>query len=253
MADLSEIVEFLDGWLGVHELEDYPGAYNGLEIECRSPVEKVAAAVDACRATAEMAAGAGAQLLVVHHGLFWGEPLPLTGRNYRRVKAFLEADLALYAAHLPLDAHGEVGNNVLLADALDLEVEGRFGEHEGTDGLGVWCSADLPRADFVRRVSRACGGREPTVIPGGPAHVRRVGVVTGGASSLLDQAHEAGLDTFVTGEGPHHTFHDAQELGLNVVYAGHYATETFGVRAVAGRLSTEFGVEEEFLDHPTGL
>lgn len=253
MADLSEIVEFLDGWLGVHEMEDYPGAYNGLEIECRSPVEKVAAAVDACRATAGMAAGAGAQLLVVHHGLFWGDPLPLTGRNYRRVKAFMEADLALYAAHLPLDAHPEVGNNVLLAGALDLEVEGRFGVLDDNEGLGVWCSADLPRAEFLARVATACGGEEPTLIPGGPAHVRRVGVVTGGASSLLEQAHEAGLDTFVTGEGPHHTFHEAHELGLNVVYAGHYATETFGVRAVARRLSEEFEVDAEFLDHPTGL
>ena len=253
MADLTEITEFLDEWLAVHEMDDYPGAHNGLEIESRQPVEKVAAAVDACRATAEMAASAGAQLLVVHHGLFWGEPLPLTGPNYRRVKAFLEADLALYAAHLPLDAHDEVGNNVLLADALELEVEGRFGEFDGNEGLGVWCSADLAREDFLGRVATACGGGEPTLIPGGPPHVRRVGICTGAASELLPQAGSADLDTFVTGEGPHHTFHQAQELGLNVVYAGHYATETFGVKAVARRLAEEFGVEAEFLDHPTGL
>ena len=253
MADLTEITEFLDAWLKIDAVEDYPGAYNGLEIESRQPVEKVAASVDACRATAEMAAAADAQLLVVHHGLFWNDPLPLTGRNYRRVKAFLDADLALYAAHLPLDAHADVGNNVLLAEALELEIEGRFGEHEGVDGLGVWCSADLPRDDFLGRVATACGGEEPTLIPGGPSHVRRVGICTGAASTLLDEAHEAGLDTFVTGEGPHHTFHQAQELGVNVVYAGHYATETFGVKAVARRLTEEFGVEAEFLDHPTGL
>lgn len=253
MAELSEIVEYLDERLGVGEMEDYPGAYNGLEIESRSPVEKVAAAVDACRATAEMAASAGAQLLLVHHGLFWGEPLPLTGRNYRRVAAFLEADLALYAAHLPLDAHPELGNNVLLAQAIDLEAEGRFGAHEGVEGLGVWCAADLPRDDLLARVERACGGEAPTLVPGGPAHVRRVGIVTGGASSLLAQAAEEGLDTFVTGEGPHHTFHEAQELGVNLVYAGHYATETFGVRAAAREVAERFELEWEFLEHPTGL
>lgn len=252
MADLTEIAEFLDGWLGVRETDDYPGAYNGLEIESRSPVERVAAAVDACAATAEMAVEADAQLLLVHHGLFWGEPLPLTGPNYRRVRVFLENDLALYAAHLPLDAHPEAGNNVLLAEALRLEPEGRFGDHDLVEGIGVWCPADLPRDALVRRVTEACG-REPTVVPGGPSHVRRVGIVTGGASELIPQAAEAGLDTFVTGEGPHHTFHMARELGLNVVYAGHYATETFGVKAAADRVAGEFGVEWTFLDHPTGL
>jgi dinuclear metal center YbgI/SA1388 family protein len=252
MADLTEIAEFLDGWLGVAEIDDYPGAYNGLEIESRSPIEKVAAAVDACAATAEMAVSADAQLLLVHHGLFWGDPLPLTGANYRRVSVFLENDLALYAAHLPLDAHPEVGNNVLLAEALQLEPEGRFGDHELVEGIGVWCPADLSRDALVRRVAEACG-REPTVIPGGPSHVRRVGIVTGGASELIPQAAGAGLDTFVTGEGPHHTFHMAQEAGLNVVYAGHYATETFGVKAAAARVAEEFGVEWTYLDHPTGL
>lgn len=252
MADLTEIVEFLDGWLAIDEIEDYPGAYNGLEIESRSPVERVAAAVDACQATAEMAHDAGAQLLLVHHGLFWGEPLPLTGANYRRVRSFLDADLALYAAHLPLDAHPEVGNNVLLAEALGLEVEGRFGDHDRVEGIGVWCAADLPRDDFTARVREACG-RDPHVVPGGPPHVRRVGIVTGGASELLPQAHDAGLDTFVTGEGPHHTYHQAEEMGVNLVYAGHYATETFGVKAAAERVAREFGVDWTFLDHPTGL
>lgn len=253
MAELTEIVEYLDRRLSIHEVEDYPGAYNGLEIEARSPVEKVAAAVDACRATAEMAASAGAQLLLVHHGLFWGEPLPLTGRNYRRVAAFLQADLALYAAHLPLDVHPELGNNVLLAEALDLEIEGRFGSHEAVEGIGVWCTTDLAREELLGRIARVCGGEAPSVVPGGPAHVRRVGIVTGGASSLLEEAAAEDLDTFVTGEGPHHTFHQAQELGVNLVYAGHYATETFGVRATAREVAERFEIEWEFLDHPTGL
>ena len=141
---------------------------------------------------------------------------------------------------------------MLLAGQLGLEVEGRFGDHDGVEGLGVWCAADLPRERFLARVRDACGV-EPRLVAGGPPHVRRVGIVTGGASDLIPQAHEAGLDTFLTGEGPHHTFHLADELGLNLVYAGHYATETFGVKAVARRLSASFGLEWTFLDHPTGL
>jgi len=252
MAELKEVVEFLDGYLRVDEIPDYPGAHNGLQVASRSPVEKVAAAVDACQATVEDAAAAGAQLLLVHHGLFWGDPLPVTGRTYRRLRACFDADLAVYSAHLPLDVHDEVGNNVLLAARLGLEVEGRFGVHEGLEGLGVWSVADLGREELVERVGEACGG-EPLLVPGGPAHVRRVGVVTGAASSVLPQARAEGLDTFITGEGPHHSYHDAMEWGLNLMYAGHYATETFGVRALSERLGEEFGVERTFLDHPTGL
>lgn len=262
MAELDEVVEYLDDRLRIGQIEDYPGAHNGLQVESRSPVERVAAAVDACQATIEMAVEAGAQLMVVHHGLFWGEPLPVTGRTYRRLRTLLEADLAVYSAHLPLDVHGELGNNVLLARALGLEVEGRFGDHQGVEGIGVWSAVDLSRDEFVERVERVCGAgsadgaastHRATLVPGGPGHVRRVGIVTGGASDLLRQAHEHGLDTFLTGEGPHHTYHDAMELGLNVLYAGHYATETLGVRAVAERLAEEFSVSWEFLDHPTGL
>ncbi len=252
MTELQEIVEYLDGELAVEEIEDYPGAHNGLQVENRSAVERLAAATDASLATIQDAAGRGAQLLLVHHGLFWGDPLPVVGTAYRRLRALIEADLALYSAHLPLDAHPELGNNVLLARALGLEGEGRFGTLKGTEGLGVWAAADLSRAELVGRVREACGS-EPTVIAGGPAHVRRVGVITGGAGSMIRQAWEEGLDTFITGEGAHHTFHEATELGLNVLYAGHYATETFGVRALAERVADRFGLEWEFLDHPTGL
>lgn len=252
MVELQEIVEYLDGLLRVDEVPDHPGARNGLQMENRSAVERVTAAVDACQATIEMAAVAGSQLLLVHHGLFWGDPLPVAGITYRRLRALFDADLALYSAHLPLDVHEEIGNNVLLAAALGLHVEGRFGEHEGVKGIGVWATADLPRAELVERIAASCGG-EPLVIAGGPSHVRRVGIITGGAGDLIPQAWEEGLDTFVTGEGAHHTYHQAAELGLNVVYAGHYATETFGVRALAERVASRFGLEWDFLDHPTGL
>lgn len=252
MAELKEIVEWLDDYLRIGEIPDYPGAMNGLQVENRSEVERVAAATDASQATIDMAAAGGAQLLLVHHGLFWGEPLPVTGPTYRRLRALFDADLAVYSAHLSLDAHPEVGNNVLLARALGLEVEGRFGSAEGVEGLGVWAVADLSREELAERIRGACG-TDPFVIEGGPPHVRRVGIVTGGASSLIGEAHEAGLDTFVTGEGPHHTYHQARELGLNVVYAGHYATETFGVRALAEAVAERFGLEWQFLEHPTGL
>ena len=252
MADLREITEWLDRYLEIDAVPDYPGAYNGLQAECRSPIDRVAAATDATLGTIDGAAAAGAQLLLVHHGLFWGDPLPLTGVTYRRVHALFEADIALYSAHLPLDVHPEIGNNVLLAKALGLAVEGRFGTWRGELELGVWAAADLPLNSFTDRVASACGA-VPHVIAGGPGHVRRVGLVTGGGGAMIQQAHDEGLDTFVTGEGSHHHYHQAMELGLNVVFAGHYATETFGVRALAERLGETFGLESSFLDHPTGL
>lgn len=252
MAELREVVEFLDSYLNIREVPDYPGALNGLQVTSRSPVERISAATDACQVTIEMAAEEGSQLLLVHHGLFWHNVAPLTGRTYRRVRALFDADLALYSAHLPLDLHAEIGNNVLLAAALDVQMEGRFGSHMGIEGLGVWAAADLPLTELSKRVQRACGG-EPLVIPGGPAHVRRIGIVTGGAGDMVGQAAADGLDTLITGEGSHHTFHEATELGVNLIYAGHYATETFGVRALAERTAAEFDLEWGFLEHPTGL
>ena len=252
MADLHEIVEFLDEYLGTASVPDAPGARNGLQVDARSPVEHVCAAVDACQATIEGAAREGAQLLLVHHGLFWGDPLPVTGRTYRRLKGLFDADVALYSAHAPLDVHPEIGNNALLAEELGLEIEGRFGSWRDLDDIGVWSTADLPLDELVARIADTCGD-EPFVIPGGPAHVRRVGIITGGAESAIVDAHEAGLDTFITGEGSHHSFHDATELGLNVVYAGHYLTEVLGVKALAALVAERFGTGWSFLDHPTGL
>lgn len=252
MADLRELVEFLDEYLDVSGIPDYPGAWNGLQVDCRSPIECVCLATDACQATIDAAAGRGAQLLLVHHGLFWGEPLPITGRTYRRLKGLLDADMALYSAHLPLDVHPDVGNNVLLARALGLATEGRFGRWGDLEGLGVWAATDLPLREFVARVEKTCG-QVPRLIQGGPEHVRRVGVATGAAGSLIEQAHGEGLDTFVTGEGNHHTYHEATEMGLNVIYAGHYATETAGVQALGAVLADRYGLECQFLDHPTGL
>ena len=252
MADLRELVEFLDEYLDVRRIPDYPGAWNGLQVDCRSPIDSVCLATDACQATINAAAGQGAQLLIVHHGLFWGDPLPITGRAYRRLKGLLDADMALYSAHLPLDIHPEVGNNVLLARALGLATEGTFGRWSDLEGIGVWAATDLSLRDLVARVQRVCG-QVPRLIQGGPEHVRRVGIATGAASSLIEQAHEEGLDTFVTGEGNHHTYHEATEIGLNVIYAGHYATETAGVQALGPVLADRYGLECQFIDQPTGM
>ena len=252
MADLHEIVEFLDEFLEVDRIPDAPGARNGLQVDARSPVERICAAVDACQTTIEAAAQDGAQLLLVHHGLFWGDPLPVTGRTYRRLKALFDADLALYSAHAPLDVHPEIGNNSLLARALGFEIEGRFGSWMGLDDIGVWSAVDLSLDELTGRIGSVCD-TQPFVIRGGPTHVHRVGIITGGADSSIEDAHAAGLDTFVTGEGSHHSFHDAMELGVNVVYAGHYATEVLGVKSLAELLARRFDLSWSFVDHPTGL
>jgi dinuclear metal center YbgI/SA1388 family protein len=193
----------------------------------------------------------GAHLLLVHHGLFWGGLQPITGRHARRIRRLLEADVALYAAHLPLDTHPEVGNNAVLARVLGVTDSVRFGEyHEQL--IGVAGSLHIPREELARRIGDALGG-EPRVIATGPDTVQRVGIVTGGAGNLIAQARDAGLDTYVTGEGAHHTYFDAEEWRLNVIYAGHYLTETVGVKALGKHLEQRFGLPWDFIDHPTGL
>lgn len=251
MPALAEIVTYLDAYLGHAQVSDAREALNGLQVENSSRVTRVGAAVDACQATIEQAASAGADLLLVHHGLFWGGLRPLTGPQRRRVARLLEADIALYASHLPLDKHPEVGNNPLLARQLGLEVRGEFGLFDG-QMIGVWGECDWARADLVERV-RQLLGRAPRVLGFGPERVRRVGVVTGGGGGIIPQAAAAGLDSYVTGEGAHWTYFDAEELRLNVLYAGHYATETIGVKALAAHLEERFGLPWSFLDHPTGL
>lgn len=254
---LGELVSYLDGYLRIAEVPDYPEALNGLQAESRSAqVTRIVAAVDATLATIEgvrRGSADDAPLLLVHHGLFWDGNRPLTGRRYRRVRALLDGDISLYSAHLPLDLHPEVGNNHVLARALGLTRLEPFGLYRGTV-VGVQGVLPEPviREHFVRTVEEHVGA-SARLIPGGPVHCNRVGIITGGAGGQIGTAHAAGLDTFVTGEGAHHTFFDATELGVNAIYAGHYATETVGVKALAAHLSERFGIPWEFHDHPTGL
>ena len=264
-APLSEIVAYLDEYLRVREVPDERNAVNGLQVENGGVVGSIVAAVDASHATiqgvAAQAAGrdpsAAPPLLMVHHGLFWDGNVPVTGRRYRRLAVLLEHDIALYAAHIPLDLHPEVGNNVVLAERLGLEIEGWFGDYKGCP-LGVWGSAPQrwsTRDALLGEVNRALGmhGAGGRLIAGGPERVSRIGIITGGAGGMIAGARDAGLDTYITGEGAHHTYFDAMEWGLNVIYAGHYATETLGVQALASHLADRFDLDWEFHDHPTGL
>jgi dinuclear metal center YbgI/SA1388 family protein len=249
--DLAALVSYVDGYLRVAELPDDPRAANGLQVANNGTVSRVAAAVDLCEATVRMAAEQGADLLLVHHGLFWSGLQPLTGRAYRRVSGLIAKNIALYSAHLPLDLHPDVGNNAVLARQLGLSLRGEFGEEHGVR-IGVWGELDVARGALERQVA-AVAGSAPRLMAFGPERVRRVGIVTGAAGSMIAQAAASGLDTFITGEGPHHTFFDAEELQLNVFYAGHYATETVGVKALAEHLHNRFHLPWTFLDHPTGL
>ncbi|MDH3270867.1 MAG: Nif3-like dinuclear metal center hexameric protein [Gemmatimonadota bacterium] len=251
---VESLLQYVDEYLGVAAHPDYRTALNGLQVEGPETVERIATAVDASVASIEAAAELDAQLLMVHHGIFWGGLQPITGAFHKRVSLLIEHGIALYSCHLPLDGHPEIGNCALLARALGLELDGRLGQYEGVD-LG-WTGSfedQLEIETLTERVSAAVGGSAVKVLPGGPPEIGRVGVVTGGASSFIREAADAGLDAFITGEGPHHAYFEAVEFGIHVLFAGHYATETFGVRALGRHLTERFGVESSFIDQPTGL
>jgi dinuclear metal center YbgI/SA1388 family protein len=246
-ARLDDVVAYLDSYLRVAEVEDAPGAVNGLQVENGGRVTRVAAAVDASARTVAAVVARGCDLLLVHHGLFWDGNVPVTGRRYRRLKPLLDAGVAVYSAHLPLDVHETVGNNAVLARRLGIELAGRF-----AGDLGWWGHLELKREALAARLDDLLESRIH-MMPFGPEVIRTVGVVTGGGGGLIGAAVAAGLDAYITGEGAHHTYFDAEEAGINVYYGGHYATETWGVRALAAHLEERYGLAWEFIDHPTGL
>lgn len=247
----DELVTYLDSYLQVKAIED--SSNNGLQVEGAASVTRLAFAVDAGLAAFAGARAAGAQMLVVHHGLYWSKPVLVTGIHRRRLAALLDADLSLYASHLPLDFHEEVGNNATLARWLNLEEAAPFGEYKG-HAAGV--AGQLPKArslaQFVAETEASLGEPVVKVWAFGPETVRRIGVVSGGAGFLIGEAAKADVDVYLTGEVSHNVYHDARELGLNVVYGGHYATETAGLKALAEHLSERFDLETVFLDLPTG-
>lgn len=250
-ATLSEIVSFLDQELRTAEILDYPGAINGLQLANSGRVPRIVAAVDASLPVIEAAAEAGAGLLIVHHGMFWQGVQPITEAFYRKLKIAMDADLAIYSSHLPLDIHPIWGNNIRLAKELHLGDPQPFFERKGISlGIrGVW---NGDRSALTARLGQVVEG-PVHICPAGPISPRVVGIITGGAGSEVAQVAAAGIDTFVTGEGPHWSYPLAEELNINVLYAGHYATETFGVKACAAALADRYGLSWEFIHHPTGL
>ncbi len=254
MQPLNHVVDYLETLLDHKNISDWPNALNGLQLENSGLVGKIGAAVDACEATMRMASQRGVDLLIAHHGLFWRGLQRIEGGAYRRFKMALGADLAVYSSHLPLDVHPTLGNNALLAAAIGFppaaECEPFFSEKGRF--IGLKARLELPRDELRARLERAVGG-PVKLIAGGDEQTAMVGVVTGGAGGELAKALSEGVDTFITGEGPHWTFTAAEELHMNVLYAGHYATETFGVKALAEHLSEKFELPWEFLDHPSGL
>jgi dinuclear metal center YbgI/SA1388 family protein len=248
----DELIAYLDDYLRVKEIED--SSQNGLQVEGPEEVTKGAFAVDSCQVAFGQAVASGAQLFIVHHGLFWDKPLRLIGPIFQRVKTLIEGDCGLYAVHLPLDVHPEVGNNAELARLLGLKDTHAFGEYHGSKvGIGGVLDPPIPLDVLIERLARATGKPPVRVLAHGPAEVSQVGCISGGAAFLTDQVAEAGFDTFVTGETSHTFFHYAAEWELNVVYGGHYATETLGVKALARHLGEKFGLETTLLDIPTGM
>jgi dinuclear metal center YbgI/SA1388 family protein len=251
MIALNTLVAWLDRTLRTREIADYANAWNGLQVENSGRVARIAAAVDACEAVIIEAAARGATLLLVHHGLFWPGVQPVTGAMHRKLQAALSHGLAIYSSHLPLDLHPQLGNNALLCRALGFKKCEPFFVAKG-QAIGLKTKLALPRAEVARRLERALGSA-PHLAPGGPAKTGCIGVVTGGAGGEVAQAVAEGVDTFITGEGPHHSYTLAEEIGANVFYGGHYATETFGVKALAAAAAKRFRLPWEFIDHPTGL
>jgi dinuclear metal center YbgI/SA1388 family protein len=256
-AALGDVVTFLDTELRTREVPDFDGALNGLQLANAGRVTRVAAAVDFSARAVAAAAASRADLLVVHHGMFWGEPQPITGRRYDCLRAALDAGLAVYSSHLPLDLHPTLGNNALLAAALSLTADRPFGRYRDIS-VGLSGACDVSTVDLIERL-RGVSARHATslvVTPVEPTRrTRRWAMVTGSGASTatLDEAREVGADTLIVGEGPHHTAVAAMDSDLCVAYAGHYATETFGVEAVARLLGERFGLPWSFLDLPTGL
>ena len=257
MAELTEIVDHLDALLRTKEIPDYSGAVNGLQVANRGTVKAVAAAVDFSRRTIEGAVAAGADLLLVHHGMFWGGTQPIRGPLYDRLRLLFAHDVAVYASHLPLDAHAEFGNNVLLARELGLEPSGEFARYQ-TIAIGVRGETDEPAVTLVdraRRFARAHGGEVRTAGPVDGHRTRRWAICTGAGASAetLAEARALSIDMLIVGEGAHWTAVDAADRGLLIIYAGHYATETLGVQALARHISTTFGIPWSFVEAPTSL
>jgi dinuclear metal center YbgI/SA1388 family protein len=251
MSPLSRIVEYTDKYLRIREIEDWPNALNGLQIENSGGVTKIGAAVDVSTRVLTAAANKDVDLLLVHHGLFWPGLQPVTGAFHRQLRIAFENNIALYSAHLPLDLHPEVGNNAQLAKSLGLRSATAFFEEKG-ELIGLKARVSISRDELLRKLQDSLG-RKVKAFKFGPKKANTVGIITGGAGSEIYRVAQEKIDMFITGEAPHWAAIAAEELGLNLVLGGHYATEACGVKALAAGLSKRFKLPWTFIDFPTGL
>jgi dinuclear metal center YbgI/SA1388 family protein len=252
MAQLTDVISYLDELLGARDFPDY--GPNGLQVPGAEDVTIVATGVSAHRDLFERAAELGAQLVIAHHGLFWDfHPRSLSPTMKERLRILFEHDIGLAGYHLPLDAHPEVGNNALICAALGLERGEAFGQHRGRSVGFVGRSPEGIRFDELRRRCAEVFGQEPFTWDSGPDVVHSVGIVSGAAASSFGEAIALGLDAFLTGEPAEHVMADALESGTHFIAAGHYATETFGVRRLGELLQQEFGVEHHFIAAPNPI
>jgi dinuclear metal center YbgI/SA1388 family protein len=252
MAERDEIIAYLDDLLEIGSFTDY--GPNGLQVPGAAEVTRVVTAVSAQRELFERAAADGAQLVICHHGLFWDfHSRSIAPALKERLRILFDADISLAGYHLPLDAHPEVGNNALICAALGLERAEPFGEHRGrTVGFVGRSDEGIP---FSELRSRCAGvfGQEPFVWDTGPEVVHSIGIVSGAAASSFGEAIALGLDAFLTGEPAEHVMADAREAGTHFIAAGHYATETLGVRRLGELLAERFGLEHHFIDAPNPI
>ena len=256
MLTSADLASYTDELLDTANTPDYPNAVNGLQLENHSPIRGIAAAVDFSTRGIRGAIEKGANFLVVHHGMFWGGLAPLSGTSYRTLHMLMENDIAVYSSHLPLDRHPTLGNNVLLAAELGLSPTGSFSRFE-TIFIGVSGESDIETAALTTRArdfAKSYGEIRTSVIPTG-RRTRKWGICTGAGASAetLSEASAGGIDTLIVGEGPHWTAIHAEEHELAIIYAGHYATETLGVRAVARHLAERYKLPWSFITAPTGL
>lgn len=248
MAERDAIIRFCDELLDSQRFADY--CDNGLQLPGSSEVGKIVTGVSAHLELLQRAEAAGAQMVIAHHGLFWGPIRSLTEQAAARLRLALGAGISVAGYHLPLDAHPEIGNNALLAAALGLGWEQRFGEAKGSEiGVITEASTPLPLEELSARLEQELG-QPPLVQGAGPAELRRIGIVTGAGASFIPEAISLGLDALITGEPSEHAMADAAEGGMHFIAAGHYATETLGIRRLGELVAERFGIEHEFVPVP---
>lgn len=246
MTDLKTILQFCDERTRRHAVKDFPGSMNGLQMANNGKVTRIGAAVDAGLEPFREAAKRGIDFLIVHHGMFWSAPFPLTGVHYEKVKALMDNNIALYGSHLPLDCHPEIGNNAILIEKAGMKTAGTFLEYEGND-IGFIAEPNGTRAELRTRLEKLFP-RGVVAMEYGSETPAKIGVLTGSGQSAVSHLKRNGIDTLITGELKQQHFNQAQEEGLNLYCCGHYATETFGVCALAAEAAEKFGIEWEFIE-----